>query len=61
MGKEKTNAKETTKETLPKNKSLTFSVDVPETEYVQCFICGHTNPPGTGLCQMCSAYLFIKK
>lgn len=39
---------------------INFSLDIPHTEYIQCFICGHKNPPDTGICVMCSNYLFTK-
>ena len=39
---------------------INLSLDIPQTEYIQCFVCGHKNPVNTGICEMCSNYLFIK-
>lgn len=35
-----------------------LSFDIPQTAYIQCFICGHKNPANVGICEMCSNYLF---
>ena len=39
---------------------INLSLDIPQKEYIQCFVCGHKNPPNTGICEMCSNYLFTK-
>ena len=28
-------------------------------DFVVCTVCGHKNPKNTGLCEMCSNYLFV--
>ena len=39
---------------------INLSLDIPQIEYIQCFVCGHKNPLNTGICEMCSNYLFTK-
>ena len=38
---------------------MDLSIDIPNKEYVICKVCGHKNKPDTGICEMCSNYLFI--
>ena len=44
--------------TISKRK-LTVEVDIPDKcEFITCQVCGHKNTIDTGLCVMCSNYLF---
>lgn len=35
-------------------------VQKPETKPIVCDVCGHANPEGTSICEMCSNFLFLK-
>ena len=60
MAKEKLSAK-TEDVTIQETgkKKLTLEVDLPDVaDTVVCQVCGHKNPKDTGMCVMCSNYLF---
>ena len=45
--------------TSGKTGKVNLSIDLPQNDFVLCMMCGHKNKTGTGLCEMCSNYLFI--
>ena len=60
MAKEKSRAEDKTIDDAAEGKrKLTLSVEIPEKpEGVICKVCGHKNTGDTGMCAMCSNYLF---
>ena len=43
--------------TSPSGK-MSFEIDLPKDDCIICRVCGHSNPKQTGICVMCSNYLF---
>lgn len=37
--------------------AVLIAKDVGNAQKVICDVCGHSNPPGTAICKMCSNYL----
>ena len=49
---------EVEKENVDK-KRISLEVEVPTNDdLIVCKVCGHKNPKSTGICEMCSNYIF---